>query len=106
MLWLRAVWRGQRVALLRAPGGGGLLARALQLLSAHLAESQRQRGADSEELLTVCLEAAAELTEPLVVGGDGPLPGTPLGSQPLRPAEVATAELAVAASREVALGLL
>ena len=40
MLWLRAVWRGQRVALLRAPGGGALLARALQLLTAHLAESQ------------------------------------------------------------------
>jgi hypothetical protein len=40
VLWLRAVWRGQRVALLRAPGGGALLARALQLLTAHLAESQ------------------------------------------------------------------
>ena len=34
VLCLRAMWRGQRAALLRAAGGGGLLARALQLLTA------------------------------------------------------------------------
>jgi len=57
----------------------------------------------------VCLESAAELSEPLVPVGDGDglqpgtmLPGTLLRSQPLRPSEAATAELAVAAAREVA----
>ena len=54
----------------------------------------------------MCLEAALELSEPLLSGGDGPRPGTPLGSQPARAAEVATAEQAVAAAREVALGLV
>ena len=54
----------------------------------------------------MCLEAALELSEPLLSGGDGPRPGAPLGSQPARAAEVVTAEQAVAAAREVALGLV
>ena len=50
VLWLRAVWRGQRASLLRAAGGGALLARALQVLASHLAEAQRPRGADGPYL--------------------------------------------------------
>ena len=98
---LSSVWVGQRSALCRAAGGGGLLLRALHLLSGFFQFVAKRGGGDVDDLLEACIEAAADVARPLNADTLGRLEGRPLLSS-----EVATAEGALGTCRDAALSLL